>query len=130
MEFHKNKRGRNGLNPSCKECKSKSSKKWRDCNNDKVKKRRAKTSLYHKKYMEEYRIKNKEKLSLYMKEYRLRNKEKISKHEKSRTSQLRDEYIKHRVLKNKDAPDWLVYLKRQQILIQREVIAKCKIQAN
>jgi hypothetical protein len=80
--FSKDKRAKNGLCCSCKDCQS----KYREKNKEEINRKQNK---YYKENKEEisqcvkkYRKQNREKINKHNKEYRLRNKEKLKKRRK------------------------------------------------
>jgi len=81
-EFPKDTRMKDGFSSNCKFCKKEISKKYREKNKDKIKKRNQEYNNNNKDYFKKYREDNKEDLKEYKNKYKEDNKENIKEYNK------------------------------------------------
>lgn len=77
-EFYADKRNKDGLRGSCKECSLKQNKKWSDANKDK-----------QEAYIKEYRAANRDKVRQWSADYRERNREAVREQGRLKESRRR-----------------------------------------
>jgi hypothetical protein len=86
--FYKNKKNKDNLQSSCKQCTNQAANLWRINNPEKIK-------INKKKYYEKHSVKNKEKIKKYNCDWRRKNKDKTSEYNKKwllKNSEYQKEY--------------------------------------
>jgi hypothetical protein len=136
---------RGKLMPRCKECTKEArrlfiianpekeaahQRQYREKNRAALNEKNKKWASENKELMQQYKKKwrdcNKEKAKEIEKNWAMNNKEKRSGYLKKKIQELRDNYVAHRIiagstLQISDVPQALIELKRQHILLKREI---------